>query len=120
MRKRIINWLIKKLLRLDFVSVTDMKRLEAYKRMDNEQTVSLLKAKYTDSFLATIVANSDEDRWMLKGKMLEDLDLINCIENIDSMLVNVNEFKEKLMNKNQTLKIYRDKLVSVFKKETVK
>lgn len=112
MYKFIFNWFLKRILRLEFVSCKDIKRLKTYLKMKDEDIVLLFKSRYTDNFSGNILANSNEEKWILKGRLLEDLDILNAIERAEDMLIDIEKYKSKQKGKEQILKTYKDFFVN--------
>jgi hypothetical protein len=111
MKKRIINYLFKKLIRTDFVDMSDMDRLRAYQRMNDRRIVELFKARYTNNLVAHLLAKGDEKEQM-KGRVYEDLDILNSIENIEEHLLKINEYTEQQKEKRSILKSFKNKLLN--------
>lgn len=110
LKQKIINYLLKKLIRTDFTDMSDMERLRAYQKMKDLQIVKLFKARYTNNILAHLMAKGDE-REQMKGRILEDLDILNSIENVDDNLIKINEHLEKQKMKRSALNTLKQKLL---------
>jgi len=110
MKQKLINYLLKKLIRNDFTDVDDMERLRTYQKMKDLQIVKLFKARYTNNILAHLIAEGDEKKQM-KGRVLEDLDILNSIESVDNNLLRINEHLEKQKSKRSMLENLKNKLI---------
>ncbi len=84
--------------------------------MKNSDIIDIFKARYTDNFSGHLLASSDEERWILKGRLLEDLDFLNSIENSENILLEIEEYKRRQANKESVLMNFQRHLVSVVKK----
>ena len=114
--KYIINYLLKKILRLEFVNLRDINKLKIYLKMKDSDIIDIFKARYTDNFSGHLLAGSDEERWILKGRLLEDLDFLNSIENAENTLLEIEDYKRRQANKESILMNFQRHLVSVVKK----
>jgi len=108
------NYLLKKYLKFDFADMSDMNRLKAYGKMKDPDIIKLFRARYTDSLVAMTMAKGDQLE-NLRGRILEDLNFLNSIENIDETLLNIDEHTKKQKQSRSILKELKNKLLKVGK-----
>ena len=120
--KKIFNYFLRRILKIDFYSCSDIKRLNTYLKMRDTDILNLLRSKYTDSFIGHLLANSEEERWVLKGRLLENLDLLNSAENSEQMLIEYEKYSKRQQQKQELFKTFKDNLINKlpFKKATTK
>ena len=112
MKKRILNYLISKFLKLDFYNCRDLEKINAYVKMRDKTIINMLKHRFTDNFAASWLATTEEERWLLKGKATDCEDLMKCIENSEQMLLDYEKYKERSEQINNYLAPIRDKLIN--------
>jgi len=79
-------------------------RYKIYKKLNaDEDFFKLFKSKYSTNYKAFFLAKTDEDKWVLKGRMLELLDTLNTMDVAAGKLDNWAEV-EKINEKKITLK----------------
>uniref|UniRef100_A0A6H1ZKW8 Uncharacterized protein n=1 Tax=viral metagenome TaxID=1070528 RepID=A0A6H1ZKW8_9ZZZZ len=110
MKKLIINYLIKKLIRADFSDMNDTHRIRTYIRLKDPDVVQLFRTRYTNNLLAHFMANENE-REQMKGRILEDLDILNSIEHSEEMMVDIDKSLEYGKQKRSILEGLKNKLV---------
>lgn len=94
----------------DFIDLGIFEELAAYQAMDDERIKKLLKGRYTNNLIAMAVARKDELDG-LKGRMLEDLALLNGIATYKEKYLKINEQAKAREQRKQILNKIRDKLL---------
>jgi len=79
-------------------------RYKIYKKLNSDKDFfKLFKSKYSTNYKAFFMAKTDEEKWILKGRMLELLDTLNTMDIAKGKLDNWDEV-EKINSKKITLK----------------
>uniref|UniRef100_A0A6H2A1G3 Uncharacterized protein n=1 Tax=viral metagenome TaxID=1070528 RepID=A0A6H2A1G3_9ZZZZ len=116
-KKRIINYLLKKLLRVDFADMSDKRRLRTYLKMRDEDILELLKSRYTESLLGIFLEtqsnyfnNTDSKSDFVAGRAYEISNLIDCIEGAEGNLMDMEKYMEGQTSKRSILEKIKNKL----------
>jgi hypothetical protein len=110
MRKIFYRFLLKKLLRKDFVvSLDQVEKYGIYSLMATPRILMVLKSRYTNLLCLLSIAKKEEVE-MIQGRLLEMGDLIDSIENAEESLLQINKVVEKKKQAEGVLNSIKNKL----------
>ena len=110
MFKFIINFILRRWLNFDFIKeMPEEKRLGIYARMKDKDILDLLKYLYTNNYAEYILADGDK-ALILKGRIVQLLDILNTIETAEDSLLRITEYKKKVGEAKQILTTIKNPL----------
>ena len=98
--------------KIEFADISEMERLQACVRMKDEKITKYLKSRYTNNLIAAANTNGEmSDR--LRGRMEENRDILDQIEQSEEALLKIEQHLEKQKFKGSTLDNLKNKLLNI-------